>query len=255
MVKGLDVFREYFKEYVGNYVIIGGTATGILLKQSGLRPRATKDIDAILIIEALTKEFGQRFWDFVRDGKYEKQQTSKGKTQYYRFVNPGNEDFPYMVELFSRKPDVIELPAGYHLTPVPLDEELSSLSAILLDDQYYHYCVDRTVEIDELNFVREESLVILKAKAYMNNLERLNRGEKVRSEDIRKHKNDIYRIMVNITRDMRYEVPEEIREDLRKFVAMLRTDGVGTRDISKEMGIQEVPFDIFLENFSQIFGL
>lgn len=39
-----------------------------------------------------------------------------------------------MIELFSRKPDVLDLPNDAVLTPLPLDEELSSLSAILLDE-------------------------------------------------------------------------------------------------------------------------
>ena len=52
MVKGIERFKEYFAAYEGNYVIIGGTACEIHEEENALVPRATKDIDIILIVEA-----------------------------------------------------------------------------------------------------------------------------------------------------------------------------------------------------------
>ncbi len=51
MVRGLDIFKEYFKEYADNYVIIGGTACDIIIDEAGFKPRATKDIDIILVVD------------------------------------------------------------------------------------------------------------------------------------------------------------------------------------------------------------
>ncbi|HEY5101421.1 MAG TPA: hypothetical protein VII70_01455 [Steroidobacteraceae bacterium] len=42
-----------------------------------------------------------------------------------------------MLELFCRAPDGIILVPGAHLTPIPVDEAVASLSAILLDKDYY----------------------------------------------------------------------------------------------------------------------
>lgn len=56
MVRGLDVFRNYFQSYPDSYVIIGGTACDIIIDESGLIPRATKDIDIILVVEALSTD-------------------------------------------------------------------------------------------------------------------------------------------------------------------------------------------------------
>ena len=56
MVRGLDIFRQYFKDYAGNYIIIGGTACSELIEDEGLKPRATKDID--LGTAGLSKELG-----------------------------------------------------------------------------------------------------------------------------------------------------------------------------------------------------
>jgi hypothetical protein len=44
-----------------------------------------------------------------------------------------------MIELFTKRPDVIVLPEDAMLTPLPFDEEISSLSAILLNDDYYDF--------------------------------------------------------------------------------------------------------------------
>lgn len=44
-----------------------------------------------------------------------------------------------MIELFTRKLDAIQLPEDAVLTPLPMDEDISSLSAILLDNDYYEF--------------------------------------------------------------------------------------------------------------------
>lgn len=42
-------------------MIIGGTACSIMLRHADMKPRATKDIDMILVVERMTPEFGRRF--------------------------------------------------------------------------------------------------------------------------------------------------------------------------------------------------
>ena len=94
MVKGLEKFREHFAEFSDQYVLIGGT---------GLNFRATKDLDIVLYVQALNREFGERFWDFIKAGGYSNTQRSSGKQLFYRFDKPADKNFPYMLELFSRK--------------------------------------------------------------------------------------------------------------------------------------------------------
>lgn len=38
---------------------------------------ATRDLDLVLIVEALTPEFGQEFWRFIQDGKYRNKSMSR----------------------------------------------------------------------------------------------------------------------------------------------------------------------------------
>ena len=68
MIVGLDKFAEFFKEHTEKYVIIGGTACDFHIGAAGFKPRATRDIDIILIVEAL--EFIKQFWLFIKTGNY-----------------------------------------------------------------------------------------------------------------------------------------------------------------------------------------
>ena len=94
MVKGLDVFIKYFKDFSQNYVIIGGTACDLIIDEAGFYPRATKDIDLILVVEALSSDFVKQFWKFVKDGRYERNESSDTDRKYYRFIKPDQEELP-----------------------------------------------------------------------------------------------------------------------------------------------------------------
>ena len=174
MVRGLDVFREYFAGHADQFVLIGGTAATLAMEEAGLEFRATKDLDIVLHIEALSPSFGEVFWSFVDAGGYEiRQASSTGKPVFYRFQKPADERFPVMLELFCRAPEGIDLAEGSHLTPIPIDEAAASLSAILLDDAYYEFILTGRKEVDGLPWVGEDRLIALKASAWLDLNERV----------------------------------------------------------------------------------
>jgi len=74
MVRGLDLFRDYFKDYTDKYILIGGTACDLAMENMGLNFRATKDLDIVLILEALDVEFVNAFWGFIKEGQYKNRQ-------------------------------------------------------------------------------------------------------------------------------------------------------------------------------------
>ena len=53
MVTGLNVFRDYFADDTDKYVLIGGAACDIVFTSNDATFRATKDLDMVLIVEAL----------------------------------------------------------------------------------------------------------------------------------------------------------------------------------------------------------
>lgn len=134
LTHGLDKFKEYFTGFESQYVIIGGTACSVLFEDVGADFRRTKDIDMVLIVEALTKEFAQKFFEFVLDAGYEHKNKTSGLPQFYRFSKPKNSEFPGMIELFSKNGSNLVLKEQNGLMPLHIDDEVSSLSAILLNE-------------------------------------------------------------------------------------------------------------------------
>ena len=52
MVSGIESFARKFRDYSDCYTVIGGTACAVLMSETDLEFRATKDIDMVLIMEA-----------------------------------------------------------------------------------------------------------------------------------------------------------------------------------------------------------
>jgi hypothetical protein len=180
MVSGLDHFRKHFASYVDQYVLIGGTACTVIMQEAGLDFRATKDLDIVLYVEALHENFVRAFWQFVEEGGYKNKQYSTSKEIFYRFSSPSSKDYPGMLELFSRAPDTVKLSGQGHLTPIPMDEAVASLSAILLDEDYYHFIHSGKLKINDLSILSAAHLIPIKARAYIDLMDRKMRGEKNR---------------------------------------------------------------------------
>jgi hypothetical protein len=236
MVKGLEIFREHFRNYADRYVLIGGAACDIAMTAAGLAFRATKDLDIVLYVEALDAAFVQAFWEFVRMGGYEVQEKSTGEKQFYRFQKPTNADYPFMLELFSRQPDVLQVAEGSHLTPLPVEEDISSLSAILLDNHYYDFIRAGRQESDGLPMVGAAQLIALKARAWLDLSERASRGEQIDSKTIKKHKNDVFRLYQILDPTSDPEAPETVKKDIREFISRMRVEEVDLKSLGLRTG-------------------
>lgn len=222
MVKGIDTFRQYFAEYEEQYVLIGGAACDIVFESNDTAFRATRDLDMVLIVEALTPEFGEKFWKFIQDGRYRNKSTNGQKPQFYRFDKPEDDAYPKMIELFCRSN--FELREMTGITPIHIDDEVSSLSAILLNDDYYRILLEGKVVRNGLSVLRPEYLILFKAKAYLDLKQRKDSGEAVDSKNISKHKKDILRIAAELVLERTGELPEAVETDIRAFIDLLAQD-------------------------------
>lgn len=231
MVLGIERFKEWFRGYEDHYAIIGGTACDLLMAEEGLDFRGTKDIDLVLIVEAINPEFGRRFWEFVRNAGYEHRNKSTGQPQFYRFSHPTEAGYPFMIELFSRRVDAITLPEDAVLTPLHLDEDISSLSAILLDDDYYQLLRSGTIVIDGVTVLGAAYLIPFKAKAWLDLTFRKANGENVDSKNIRKHKNDVFRLSALLTPSTQITVNQAVWNDLHAFLAAMQVEDVDAKQL------------------------
>lgn len=253
MVRGLDVFREWFADYPDQYMLIGGTAATLTMEEAGLDFRATKDLDVVLHVEALTPAFGETFWRFIEAGSYEIRQASDtGRPAFYRFHKPTDNRFPVMIELFSRAPDSLRPIKSGQLTPIPFDEAVSSLSAILLDDVYYAFIISGRRETEGLACVGEDRLIPLKAVAWLELSARRAQGEHVDAKSIRKHANDVLRLSQLLAPSTRIPLEAKIADDMKRFIVAARKDD--SLD-PKALGLGHLPAADFLARIAQAYGV
>lgn len=252
MVRGIESFRNWFRGHEEQYAIIGGTACDLLMTDGGLDFRATKDIDLVLIVEAVDAQFAARFWEYVVAAGYEHRNKSTGVPQFYRFTNPQSRDFPTMIELFTRRPDAIVLPEDAVFTPLPIDEEISSLSAILLNDDYYDFLKQGRVQVSGVTILDTPYMIPFKAKAWIDLSDRKASGEAVYSKNIRKHKNDVFRLteLLDQNQEPLSEIPATVRNDMQTFFERMVTEEIDL----KQLGIKGKSKESILDQLRGIYG-
>ena len=231
MVTGFTKFKEKFKGFEDQYVVIGGTACDLLMENEDMSFRATKDVDIVLIVESITAEFGKAFWEYIREAEYEHKNKSTGNTQFYRFTSPKSKEYPFMIEIFSKKPEFIALDENAVLTPLPIDDEISSLSAILLNDAYYDLLKNGQVILDGIPILKEVCLIPFKAKTWLDLTERKENGESVDSKNIKKHKNDVFRLGQLITEESRQALNEEIEADMKQLLNEMEKENIDLKSL------------------------
>jgi hypothetical protein len=250
MVRGLERFRDAFAAHAHQYALIGGTACDLLLAQVDLPFRATKDLDIVHMSEMLDPAFATDFWRFVRHGQYKVAESTGGTPRFYRFCAPQDADFPSMMELFSTRPERLPPASGQSLTTIPLDGLMSSLSAILVDQTYYAFLKAGVRLVDGVSVVGPEHLVPLKARAWLDLKERAASGDRIDGKDIRKHRNDVFRLYQIVDPAPLKQTPPVVAADMGRFLAEVREE---TIDL-KSLGIARISLDEVLAQLGRIYG-
>lgn len=251
MVKGFDSFRRHFAGYEDCYTIIGGTACDILMSDANRDFRATKDIDIILLIDARFPEFGKLFWDYIKEGGYRCGRKKEQKPQFFRFTEPQAVGYPVMIELFSRRPDFQLNHEDTYLTPLPITEDVSSLSAIMLDDDYYQLMLDGRRTIDGVSVLDTEYLMLFKAKAWIELTDHKARGNHVNDRDLRKHRADVLRLYNIADPRKRIQLPDKVRSEMKRFLSETRNADL---DVT-QYGIENVSLDEVVNDIAHIFNI
>lgn len=242
MVRGVDKFKEYFKDYTGQYTLIGGAACDIILGDLGEDFRATKDLDMVLILEELNVDFANVFIEFAKDGGYEHIDKGTGENQFFRFSKPKDITFPYMIELFSKRPDYLDSFVK-RLGPIHISDDAISLSAILLDDEYYEILREGVTVVDGVSVLDLEHIILFKIKAWLDLSARKENGETIDSKNIKKHKNDIFRLSASIEKESQIQVTGNVRQDTELFIAKCKEEPVNLFNL----GIKNTTFDELLD--------
>ncbi len=245
MVRGLQLFSAWFEKFTDQYVLIGGTAASLAMNAAGVEFRKTKDLDIVIHVEVLKSEFIATFWEFIKSGQYEiKLSGVHGKPCLYRFQKPADDEFPYMIELFASAPIGLKIAFGHKLTPLRAEDLVSSLSAILLDDDYYKFILENRVITEGLPVVAAVGLIPLKALAWLNLKESKEAGVQIDSRDIKKHLNDIENISRLLAPNFTTDISDKIVRDLSRFIVGL-----------KKIEDSEKNYSILINRLMVIYGL
>ena len=85
---------------------------------------------------------------------------------------------------------------------------------------------DQIEEQGDLDVLKEVCLIPFKAKAWLDLTERKENGEAVDSKNIKKHKNDVFRLSQLITAESRQDLDEEIAADMKRFLNEMENETI-----------------------------
>lgn len=255
MVVGLDRLSEELSAYSDNYIVIGGTACDIVLTGTPMPPRPTKDIDMILVVEKLTREFVEAFWNFIRSGGYSiaQRKNVKGELVYalYRFDHPKELGYPFQIELLSRHSELLGEPSGFHIEPIPDDEEHQSLSAIIMDDDLYRFTTAHSQMRRGIRLADTLALIVLKCTAYLNLKAEKAAGRPVNSDDIKKHRGDVLKLVATGDITEPVPLPASIFERVEGFRKSMREESADA--LSKVLGGNKETLEMVLTDLEELF--
>ena len=223
MVNGLKLFKEQFQSFDDCYTVIGGTACSVLMENAALEFRATQDIDMILLVESLQfNEFADQLLKFIDDGGYEREDRQNGSKRLYRFLSPKIAGYPAMIELFSK--NVLNMKGNRRITYVKTDKDPSGLSAMLLSDEYYNLAMEGREKIDDVWTLQAPYLIPLKMFAWLNLDKDRQKGKDIYENDLRKHKYDVFRLLLLLSEETRIDCDAKIRRDISAFIDSMENE-------------------------------
>ncbi|MBQ8995427.1 MAG: hypothetical protein IJ091_06395 [Oscillospiraceae bacterium] len=237
MVEGIDSFKEKFRGFEDCYTVIGGAACDILMAEADIDFRLTKDIDMVLILEDKKEEFAKTFWEYIRKGQYKCGWKNSDKMHFYRFTEPAS-GYPVMIELFSRKPGYdLEIDEG--IIPIHIDDDTSSLSAILLNDDFYDFMLKGRRVVDDISVLDADHVIPFKMYAWVDLKRRKANGEHVNERDYKKHKNDVFRLLQIVDPEENIETEGLVHESIEVFLTEVVSESVRTEQLGLQLTMEE----------------
>lgn len=231
-MEGQKFLSEYMQGYEDDYILIGGNACALQFEEIGATFRATEDLDIVLVTESTKPEFYAHLSGFLEKHKYDGKRFNGSNPggSAYRFTLPvalRGEGLPIQIELFAKKPEYFDeaQSSKMHITPIQTGDGISNFSAILLDDDTYHFILSSRVVVKGITTVNLSCLLGLKSVAWHNNQTLKDAGENISEDTIFKHPADMMRIVSILEGgDVRY--PSSIYDSLQHSRELLLDEDV-----------------------------
>ena len=239
IVSGIQQFERAFAPFSDSFIVIGGSACRAVLSDGPIQPRRTRDIDMVLVLENVGKDFISAFWKFIKEGgyKFASRKNAEGEVKYvfYSFVG-GSDGYPSQIEILSKPVGGIGQPADYHIEYIEINEDYSHLSAIILNPDYYAYLTTHYVVREVIRYSSPDSLICLKTLAYMNLSAERAAGKQVNSDDLKKHRRDVMMAVASLDPTEVFEVSAHIKEVLISFAQAIAEPEI-SQSITASLGV------------------
>ncbi len=138
-------------------------------------------------------------------------------------------DYPFKLELSSRRPDFLSEETQQRIAPFPFDDQTSSLSAFIMDEDYYNFLNENRVLIETLPYASVDCLMVLKAKAWLS-LSAKKKEVHVDQEKVNKHKNDFFRLYLYHSPGL-LELSNVIQADMAEFLQRMEGENVDLKSL------------------------
>ena len=188
-------------------------------------------------MEARQQEFVKIFWEYVLEGRYRFGWKNSDKAHFYRFTEP-KTGYPAMIELFSKEPDyMMNVPAG--IVPIHVGDDVSSLSAILLDEDYYNFMLAGRKTVSGVSVLDAEHIIPFKMHAWLDLKDRKQIGGHVNERDLKKHKYDVFRLLQIIDRSITVDTSGLVRDSVTRFMREIAMETIPFRQLGLPFEMDE----------------
>ena len=86
--------------------------------------------------------------------------------------------------------------------------------------------------IDGVSILTEKLLVLFKMKAWLDLKERKTKGESIDSDNIKKHKNDVFRLSQLILDTTPISLPKDVKTDVKNFCSQMLEEDVDLKSLN-----------------------
>ena len=143
-----------------------------------------------------------------------------------------------MIELFSKRlNDSSEVPSG--IIPIHIDDDTSSLSAILLNDDYYQFMLEGRKVVNGISVLDAEHLIPFKMFAWLDLKNRKAAGEHVNDRDMRKHKYDVFRLLQIADRNLKIVAKGLVKEKIKQFLNEIPKEDIPFKQLGLSFEMNE----------------
>ena len=132
-----------------------------------------------------------------------------------------------------------------------LNKITQSNNFLKLSEDYYELLKGGQLIIDGVPVLSPLCLIVFKAKAWLDLTERRLCGEHIDSKNIKKHKNDVFRLAQLVSPNTRMILSDEIKKDMETFLSVMVDENVDL----KAIGVQSTNKDELISLLHQCYGL